>query len=121
VNNTAIKDADEGFKQQISNQVSRITTELSRLEGLLKAGLVDRRVLADFRHAVDRARTTSWQVEKWLEGDERALSSLLVQERMRATTQMANQLAGETGPSIKRFAGADELKQAIEKLEALLR
>lgn len=120
MNNTGIKEADEAFKQQLTSQVSRVTGELDRLEGLLKAGLVDPRVLADFRHAVNRARTTSWQVQKWLEGDERGLASMLIQERIKVTTKMALQLASETGASIKHFPGAQELKEALDKLSKLL-
>lgn len=45
-------------------QVRRATTELLKLEQLLKAGLVDYAVLQEFRKAVDQIRTTSWTVQQ---------------------------------------------------------
>src|ERR1700748_160217 len=92
---TAIQEANQAFSKQVTNQVARITGELNRLEQLLTAGMVDRRVLSEFRYAVDRARQTGWQVERWLDGDPRALSTLIAQERVRCITRMCNQLAAE--------------------------
>jgi hypothetical protein len=83
------------FKDQISNQISRITAELGRMEDLLKFGMVDRRVLTAFRSAIDRVRSTGWKVERWLDRDERGLSVLLAEERIRVLTNVATQLTSE--------------------------
>src|SRR5579884_1188964 len=91
----ALKEANQAFNKQITNQVARITGELNRLEQLLSAGMVDRRVLSEFRYAVDRARQTGWQVQTWLDGDGRSLSTLLAEERIQRITRMCNQLAAE--------------------------
>jgi hypothetical protein len=120
MNENGIKDADKAFSKQVSSQVARVTGELNRLESLLSAGMVDRQVLTDFRDAVNRVRQTGWQVQTWLEGDSRALRALLVEDRIRVTIKLANQLAAELGPSAKGFEGLATLKEAVEKLDAVL-
>lgn len=116
----ALREANQAYNKQISDQVTRVTHELRRMEDLLSAGLVDRRVLTEFRHAVDRVRMTGWQVERWLAGDERALSTLLVEDRVRLATRMATQLASEAAICDKTFAGVSALKEAVAKLEHVL-
>ena len=117
---TAIQEANQAYNKQVSDQISRVTGELRRMEDLLSAGMVDRRVLSEFRYAVNRVRTTGWQVERWLDGDERALSTTLTEDRIRLATHMATQLASEA-----RIAGADSgnlqaLKEAIARLGRVL-
>jgi hypothetical protein len=117
---TAIQEAHEAFGKQVSSQVARVTGELNRLDELLKAGRVDARVLSEFRYAIDRVRTSGWQVQVWLEGDSRALSTLLMQERIRLATRLANQLASEVEADGTEVLGLDALKDAIQKLEQVL-
>jgi hypothetical protein len=115
-----IDQANQAFQTQISNQISRITAELKRMEDLLSFGMVDRRVLGEFRQAIDRVRTTGWQVERWLDGDERGLSVLLTEERIRVATKLATQLAAEAPISDKQFSGVRALRDAIQKLNQSL-
>ncbi len=115
-----IQEAHEAFGRQVSGQVARVTGELNRLDGLLKAGRVDGRVLSEFRQAVDRVRTSGWQVQVWLEGDPRALSVLLIEERIRLATRMVQQLTTEIASSGKEFLGLGLLKEAMQKLDRLL-
>jgi hypothetical protein len=63
-----INDADQAFAKLVTNQVSRVTQELVKLEQLLKAGMVDPAVLKEFRKAVDDVRKTSWSVQQTLSG-----------------------------------------------------
>ena len=119
-NDVIVEQANQAFQNQVSNQISRITTELKRMEDLLSFGLVDRRVLTEFRYAIDRVRTTGWQVERWLDGDERGLSVLLTEERIRLVTRMANQLAGETVLIQKQNLDVRSLQMAVEKLQEAL-
>src|SRR6266481_2681658 len=116
----AIQEANEAFSKQVSSQVARITGELNRMDDLLKAGRVDGRVLTEFRYAVDRIRTSGWQVQVWLEGDSRALSTLLMQERIRLATRLANQLASEVEADGNEILGLSALKEAIHKLDQVL-
>lgn len=120
IRETAIKEANQAFGKQVTNQVARVTGELNRLEQLLSAGMVDRRVLSEFRFAVDRARQTGWQVQAWLDGDGRELSAMIAEERIHCITRMTNQLASELEVEKKRFAGLDSLRLAMQKLDLAL-
>ena len=117
---TAIQEANQAFSKQVTNQVARITGELNRLEQLLSAGMVDRRVLSEFRYAVDRARHTGWHVEKWLDGDSRELSALITEERIRCITRMTNQLASEIEAGGNNATGLESLREAMRKLDVAL-
>lgn len=117
---TAIQEANQAFSKQVTNQVARITGELNRLEQLLSAGMVDRRVLSEFRYAVDSARKTGWQVEKWLDGDSRELSTVMIEERIQCITRMSNLLALELEVEAKQFAGVNALQDAMRKLDSAL-
>ncbi len=120
IKEAALKEANEAFSKQITNQLARITGELNRLEHLLAAGMVDRRVLSEFRYAVDRARQTGWQVQTWLDGDGRALSTLITEERIRCIARMCNQMASELEVSETKFTGLDPMREAIQKLDQAL-
>jgi hypothetical protein len=120
VKEIAIKEANQAFTKQVTNQVARITVELNRLEQLLSAGMVDRRVLSEFRYAVDSARKTGWQVEKWLDGGSRELSTMITEERIHCITRMSNHLASELEVEGKSFTGLDALQESIKKLDAVL-
>jgi hypothetical protein len=120
VKEAAIQEANQAFTKQVTNQVARITGELSRLEQLLSAGMVDRRVLNEFRYAVDSARKTGWQVEKWLDGGSRELSTMITEERIHCITRMSNHLSSELEVEAKHFAGLDALKEAMKKLDSAL-
>jgi hypothetical protein len=116
----AIQQANEAYAKMVSSQLSRATVELKRLDELLKAGRVDGRVLSEFREAVNRVRTSGWQVQVWIEGDPRALSVLLMEERIRLATRLANQLATEISSGGREFLGLGALKEAIQQLERVL-
>jgi hypothetical protein len=120
IKEAAIKEANQAFNKQVTNQVARITSELNRLDQLLTAGMVDRRVLSDFRYAVDRARQTGWQVEKWLDGDSRALSTVISEERIGCITRMCNQLASELEVQGKSYSGLEQMRAAMQKLDLAL-
>jgi HAMP domain-containing protein len=120
IRETEIQEANQAFTKQVTNQVTRITSELNRLEQLLSAGMVDRRVLSEFRYAVDSARKTGWQVEKWLDGDSRELSTVMIEERIQCITRMSNLLALELEVEAKQFAGVSALKDAMRKLDSAL-
>jgi hypothetical protein len=120
IKESALQEANHAFTKQVTNQVARITSELHRLEQLLSAGMVDRRVLSEFRYAVDSARKTGWQVEKWLDGDSRELSTMITEERIHCITRMSNHLASELEVEGKRFTGLDALQDAMRKVESAL-
>ena len=116
----AMKEANDAFHKQISSQVTRITSELHKLEHLLSAGMVDRRVLSEFRDAVNKVRQTSWHVECWLDGDARDLSLLMIEERIRAMSQLANHLTSDLQTSEQKFTGLTALRDSVQKLDRVL-
>lgn len=120
ISQQSVQQANQAFQNQVSNQIARITTELKRMEDLLSFGMVDRRVLTEFRAAIDRVRTTGWQVERWLDGDERGLSTLLTEERIRIATRLSTQLACEGNLSDKQLTGVRALREAVQKLDKAL-
>jgi len=120
ISQAGIQQANQAFQNQVSNQIARITSELKRMEDLLSFGMVDRRVLTEFRTAIDRVRTTGWQVERWLDGDERGLSTLLTEQRIRIATTLATQLTCEPTLSDKQFTGVRALREAVQKLDKVL-
>jgi hypothetical protein len=116
----ALNQADHAFSKQVSAQVTRITGELSRLERLLSAGMVDRRVVAEFRDAVDRLSRTSGHVQCWMDGNLQSLSSTLIEERIQAASQLANSLAVDLHANRGKFSGVSDLKDSLQKLGQVL-
>ena len=115
--------ADSAFKAQVNAQAARITAELNKLEQLLRAGMVDRRVLISFREAVNRIRQTTWAVQQWLEGGEAALSTTLLKERIHITEQLATQLGSDLvqpGDTQVDQQELDSLTKAVQSLSLLL-
>jgi hypothetical protein len=64
-----INEADQAFARLVTNQVSRVTQELVKLEQLLKAGMVEPSVLKEFRRVVDDVRKTSWSIQETVGGE----------------------------------------------------
>lgn len=120
IDETLVQQANEAFQAQVTRQISRITAELKHLEDLLSFGMVDRRVLAEFRQTIDRVRTTGWQVECWLDGDERGVSKLVTEERVRVAATLAAQLASDPSVLDKSLSGLPALKEAVRKLDRAL-
>src|SRR6266545_8389997 len=55
-----VKGADTAYAKAVSERLQRAAGELRALEVILTAGLVDKRVLREFRDAMDQMRGTSW-------------------------------------------------------------
>jgi len=115
-----IKQANDAFGKQVTAQVARITGELSRLEQLLSAGMVDRRVVAEFRDAVEKVSKTSWLVQCWMDGDLQDLASSMIAERIHAASQLATHLASDLQSSSAKFSGLPSLRESINKLEQVM-
>jgi hypothetical protein len=116
----ALNQADDAFSKQVSAQVARITGELSRLEQLLSAGMVDRRVVAEFRDAVDRLSRTSGHVQCWMDGNLQNLSSTLIEEKIQTASQLANSLAVDLHANKEKFSGVSNLRDSLQKLGQVL-
>lgn len=90
------------------------------MEQLLSAGMVDRRVLVEFRDAVNKVRKTSWHVQCWVDGDLDNLASTMIEERIRTASHLASNLASELQTSTGKLTGLRSLKDSIQRLDRVL-
>ena len=116
--NMSVNQLDEQFSKQISQQLQKATAELNHLEQLLKAGMVDRAVLTDFRESVNRVRHTGWAVQQAMEAPESGddVQLILTMERVRASNQLSTQLASDL--NLMKTGDAAALDRS--KLKALI-
>lgn len=115
----AIQQANDAF-DKVSAQETRVTGELNRLEQLLSAGLVNRRVVAEFRDAAARVRRTSEHASSCIDGDLQGLAAMLREERLQTASQLANLPALNLQASKERFSGTMLLKHSVKKLRRAL-
>jgi hypothetical protein len=83
-----------------SSTLEQAIVELQRLHEILLAGDLDPRVLADFRDALNRARTAAWAAQQYVarretQQDSSSVLSFLVGERIRATYQLCQAISDD--------------------------
>ena len=96
----------------ISCQLVRIAAELHDLKLVAHASVIDPTILADFRSAVDHARSTAWAVQHCLrkEHDEVDVHPVLVRERIRRVMELFEALTKDfTSSQVKADRAAREL------------
>jgi len=96
----------------ISCQLVRIAAELRKLELIANASAIDPTILADFRSAVDHARSTAWAVQHCLmmRADALDVYPLLVRERIRRVIELCEALLQDvSSPQTKSETAANEL------------
>ena len=74
-------------------RLKKSNDELRELEGSVKTGMIDVKVLMDFRLASERARQASAAVQRWLESqgkgnDPYQLMNEVMRQRVEMTTQL---------------------------------
>jgi hypothetical protein len=104
-------------------RLQSITAELQAIEQEVRSAEVDPRVLREFRQATDHVRQTCWALQQWhdLEAQRRdaySVLSLLTQERVRMTTQLARDLARDldTAELTVETPGISGLQEALQEL-----
>jgi hypothetical protein len=88
----------------ISRQLVRIAAELRDLALFSNASAIDPAILADFRSAVDHARSTAWAVQHCVQTHDENLDvyPILVRERMRRVIELCEALTSDlASPQIK--------------------
>ncbi len=117
-------DSENVYANQLNSQIEQASRALMQLDKLLVAGLVDRRVLASFREAVDRVRTTGFVVQQAIDGSRLApqIAEAVLAERVAATTRTTKLLAAELKSSrpATPVQGAEELVNALRQLLEIL-
>lgn len=117
-------DSERAYANQLNAQIEQVSRSLTHLDKLLVAGLVDRRVLASFREAVDRVRTTGFVVQQAIDGTRPAtqITDAVLAERVGAATRTLKFLTADLKSNTQHtpVEGIDELSAALQQLlEAL--
>lgn len=117
-------DSERAYANQLNAQIEQVSRSLTHLDKLLVAGLVDRRVLASFREAVDRVRTTGFVVQQAIEGSRPVtqITDAVLAERVGAATRTLKFLTADLNSSQKtgQVAGMEDLVTALQQLLAVL-
>jgi hypothetical protein len=104
----------------MSRQLVRITMELRDLGLFAHTSAVDPAILADFRSAVDHARSTAWAVQHCLQAHDENLDvyPILVRERIRRVEELCEALTKDlSSPQTRADAVAKErLYKAARRL-----
>lgn len=113
----------------VSERLQGATSELREVESMLAASAeLDSRILADFRDAVNRVRTTAWAVQQYAEStsteqNPSTVLSLLAAERVRAAYQLCRAIQYDLGKPDLRFQPGpliqlrDAAQDLVKKLE----
>ncbi len=82
---------------ELSSRLRKTNEELKNLQTSVKTGMINVKVLMDFRTATERARQASAAVQQWLDaqgkgGDPYKLMELVVKQRVEMATQLIKDL-----------------------------
>ncbi len=109
---------------QVRNKLLKVTDELRQIqEELLNSDDLDPSILAAFRHAVNRVRTTAWAMQQYTEskvhdGGPKKVLSLMAGERVRVAFQLCKLVQADLrdeeihvpiGPLMQLHAATKEL------------
>lgn len=103
---------DRSSREIISSQLVRISAELREIELLANASVVDPAILADFRSAVDHARSIAWAVQQRLQARDAGpdVVPILVKERIRRVVELCKVLTHDLcAPQAKQDCPATKL------------
>lgn len=118
------KPTDEG---EITSRLKRTDEELQDLQRSVKTGMVNVKILIEFRQAIDHARQATAAMKHWLEeqesgGDPFQLLPKVMTERMRIATELLRDVTRdvESGDIDFDTAGIVELNQTLKTLQERL-
>lgn len=113
---------------ELSSRLQKTNEELKNLQQSVKTGMINVKVLMDFRAASERARQASAAVQQWLESqgkgkDPYELMSLVMGQRVEMTTQLVKDITRdlETLDADYDTPGLPELNKAVIQLSERLR
>jgi hypothetical protein len=109
---------------ELASRLQKTEKELKDLQHSVKTGMIDVRVLMEFRHSIERARQASSAVQRWLEetqkgGDPFALLPRVMTERMRIATELLRDITHDVEGGDVDFdtPGLVELHQALKTIQ----
>jgi hypothetical protein len=115
----------EYFQQRpgIASQLQKADAELKEAQGSVKTGMINVKVLMEFRTATERARLATAAVQQWLEaqgkgGDPYQLLPGVMSERVRMTAALVKDVTHdlEGGDVDYETPGLGELHAAVKTL-----
>ena len=111
----------------VNFQLKKTCAELVKLEYDMRSGLIDPRILREFRDAVDHVRKTAWAVQEWQERqarhhDPHTVLPLLTAERIRRATQLCEAITTDSAAHevTRKTVGIDEFFRAVERVHQSL-
>lgn len=115
---------------ELSSRLRKTNEELKELQDSVKTGMIDVKVLMDFRAASERARLAGAAVQQWLESqgkgnDPYRLMAQVMKQRVEMTTQLVKDVTRDIESLDVDFdtPGLPKLNEAVrtlaERLEKL--
>jgi len=108
---------------ELSSRLKKTNEELRDLQDSVKTGMINVKVLMDFRNATERARQASAAVLQWLEsqgkgGDPYKLMEQVMKQRLEMTTQLIKDITTDLESLEMDFdtPGLPELNRAVRTL-----
>ena len=108
---------------ELSSRLKKTNEELKNLQNSVKTGMINVKVLMDFRTAAERARQASAAVQQWLESqgkgqDPYDLMSQVMGQRVEMTTQLVKDITRDLETLDVDFdtPGLPELNKAVRTL-----
>jgi hypothetical protein len=112
---------------ELSSRLKKTNEELKDLQSSVKTGMINVKVLMDFRTATERARQASAAVQQWLDaqgkgGDPYKLMERVVKQRIEMTTQLIKDVTAdlESLDVDLDTAGLPALNEAVRTLNERL-
>lgn len=108
---------------ELSSRLKKTTDELKDLQDSVKTGMINVKVLMEFRNAAERARQASAAVQQWLENqgkgsDPYKLMAQVMSQRVEMATQLLKDVTHdlESGDVDFDTPGLPELSRAVRNL-----
>lgn len=108
---------------ELSSRLQKTNEELKHLQSSVKTGMINAKVLVDFRTATERARQASAAVQQWLDAQGKGGDPYkLLEQVMRQRIEMATQLVKDVTVDLESLdvdfdtPGLPALNQAVRSL-----
>ena len=108
---------------ELSSRLKKTNEELKHLQDSVKTGMINVKVLMDFRNATERARQASAAVQQWLETQGKGSDPYkLMEQVMRQRLEMATQLIKDVTSDLESLdvdlntPGLPEFNRAVRTL-----
>jgi HAMP domain-containing protein len=115
-------------RPELSSRLQKTTDDLKDLEHSVKTGMINVKVLMEFRNASERARQASAAVQQWLEAqgkgnDPYKLMAQVMGQRVEMATQLIREVTTDLESGDLEFdtPGLKELAQSVQTLAERMR